>query len=189
MLRLSLSFQFVLLTFSGWINRHQLEVIARLAIVILPPIPHEPRPPESAVGLIMSSLSPYWLGGQRELRRYAEFRWRCWRKEVDPNAFQVAFPPADLDYRKYLKSHRWKSIKKKVLARDRQSCRGCGRKATCVHHRDYRPRVLSGEDISLLVSLCHECHHYVHSTRSCWNDAEARLLTRIAKFHTSCGNS
>ncbi len=34
-------------------------------------------------------------------------------------------------------------------------------KATEVHHRCYRPRVLSGEDTSLLIALCGACHKTV----------------------------
>lgn len=48
----------------------------------------------------------------------------------------------------------WQSIRERVLERDRGECQCCGRKAEQVHHRDYRPRVLSGEDIDPLVSVC-----------------------------------
>jgi len=40
-------------------------------------------------------------------------------------------------------------------------CACCPNKATQVHHRCYRPRVLSGEDTSLLIALCATCHKTV----------------------------
>jgi 5-methylcytosine-specific restriction endonuclease McrA len=75
----------------------------------------------------------------------------------------------------------WKSIRKKVMDRAAGCCECCGRKATQVHHRDYRPRVLRGENLLPLVSICSDCHNFIHripetgKVRDSWQDQEEAL--------------
>jgi 5-methylcytosine-specific restriction endonuclease McrA len=61
-------------------------------------------------------------------------------------------------YRQYLESPLWASIRSEVLARDKKKCVKCGGRATQVHHMSYGPKVLSGERIGRLVSVCASCH-------------------------------
>lgn len=65
------------------------------------------------------------------------------------------------NYRKYLKSERWKELKDKALERDHFLCIKCNRKAQVVHHKDYE-RLGSPDEIHTLVSLCHKCHKKIH---------------------------
>lgn len=53
-----------------------------------------------------------------------------------------------------------------------------------VHHRDYRPRVLRGEDDTPLVALCRHCHDQVdklskEKSRQDWNDKEDILAEMV----------
>jgi hypothetical protein len=63
-------------------------------------------------------------------------------------------------YREYLESPLWKSIRAKVLARDRCKCLKCGQEAREVHHKSYERGVLLGwaSKRRHLISLCRACH-------------------------------
>lgn len=57
------------------------------------------------------------------------------------------------DYRAYLERDTWTTIREQRLAMDGYECVLCGAPAENVHHRRY-PKVLGGETILALVSLC-----------------------------------
>ena len=61
-------------------------------------------------------------------------------------------------YAEYLGSTLWKSIRSRVVARDRSRCRRCGGFGTDVHHRVYSLDALLGKNIGTLVLLCRKCH-------------------------------
>lgn len=61
-------------------------------------------------------------------------------------------------YTDYLKSSLWSWIRARVLVRDRERCVKCGGVADSVHHASYSGRVLAGEDLEWLVSVCDGCH-------------------------------
>ncbi len=65
----------------------------------------------------------------------------------------------------------WRSIRRKILMRDRRRCQHCG---TCeklsVHH--ITPRPLGTNDPRNLITLCDDCHNVVEQ------DAETRSTTR-----------
>lgn len=65
------------------------------------------------------------------------------------------------DYRNYLDSELWKSIRARVMKRDRFKCCVCRNKFHCVHHHDYDPATLLGKSIDRLFSLCEEHHKAV----------------------------
>lgn len=121
-----------------------------------------------------------------EIRRpFARIRWRIQRRREDPNAFLVPFATEVDDYGAYLHSPLWKRIRAEVLnAADRKCC-CCRGRATQVHHRDYRPRVLSGEDRTPLVAICKSCHDLVHmkgtNDNPSWQEQEAVLAHLIQK--------
>lgn len=65
------------------------------------------------------------------------------------------------EYRKYLKSKEWKSIKKKIRRRDKNQCRICFySKNLNVHHMTYR-RIFK-ENCNDLILLCKRCHDKLH---------------------------
>ncbi len=68
-------------------------------------------------------------------------------------------------YAAYLESDLWKSIRKRVLKRDRHICFGCGKTACQVHHRNYEIDVLQGKSLGPLVSICHGCHESIELDR------------------------
>lgn len=85
----------------------------------------------------------------------------CWdeQRRKFPDSFWHPFAPSG--YGAYLKSDAWRRISRKIKAEAGNKCACCPNKATQVHHRCYRPRVLSGEDTSLLIALCATCHKTV----------------------------
>jgi 5-methylcytosine-specific restriction endonuclease McrA len=119
--------------------------------------------------------------------RMARLAWQVRRRAEDPDTFCVRFA-SDIpeNYKEYLQSPQWKAIQDNVLAEARYECACCFNKATEVHHRDYRPRVLRGEDLSPLVALCHGCHEKIErdhtgAKRKSWNDKERVLAALVAR--------
>ena len=62
------------------------------------------------------------------------------------------------DYRAYLASPLWASIRQRVLCRDRSRCRVCRHRAFQVHHLDYSDSTLRGKAIDRLATICNLCH-------------------------------
>ena len=64
-------------------------------------------------------------------------------------------------YKEYLKSESWQIKRKQVLRRDKR-CRICGSNNVQlhVHHLSYKN--LGNEPLEDLVTLCYECHYYIH---------------------------
>lgn len=95
---------------------------------------------------------------------------RGWYNKVDP---------LTLGYEDYRKTKLWKTIKARVLVRDRHQCQRCKGKATVVHHISYDQEVMSGCNDEKLISLCDGCHEVVHFTsageRRCADDQLAAL--------------
>lgn len=64
-------------------------------------------------------------------------------------------------YDVYLASPEWAAKRKKVMARAKGVCEGCGdRPPTEVHHLTYAH--VSNEFLFELVALCHDCHERLH---------------------------
>lgn len=64
-------------------------------------------------------------------------------------------------YREYLKSDLWYSIRERVFKRDKKLCMICRKRASQVHHKSYHPKVMRGEDLRPLVSVCRPCHEKI----------------------------
>jgi len=95
------------------------------------------------------------------------------------------FPGGGHEYEIYRQSSLWRRIRKKIFKLAAEWCACCPGKATEVHHRDYRPRVLAGDDLSPLVALCHACHQRVHNDeqgkrRDDWHASERVLAAMVA---------
>ena len=68
-----------------------------------------------------------------------------------------------MDYQgQYLRSSRWRRIRKRVLERDARVCQSCGGQGNVVHHRSYAREVLEGNDDSMLTTVCSGCHELIH---------------------------
>jgi 5-methylcytosine-specific restriction endonuclease McrA len=63
------------------------------------------------------------------------------------------------DYAEYLASELWRSIRQRVLTRDKGLCTGCKGPANEVHHGSYTRANLTGLDLRDLYSVCRVCHH------------------------------
>lgn len=170
-------------------NKVSLEASGRIQIVPLLPIPVDPEPTQAVLQRIIQKrkLRP------RAAEVFAKLNWRSERARRDPDAFLVAFQDWIFDwtewscsnYRQYLETPLWARIRREVLTEAGYRCAGCGSRATQVHHRDYRPRVLRGEDLTALVALCKDCHeNKVHrapdgAVRHVWQDIELALKTLV----------
>jgi hypothetical protein len=73
-----------------------------------------------------------------------------------------------------------------VLAAANYECACCTSRVTEVHHRDYRPNVLSGNNIIPLVAVCRPCHTKIERTKAkeSWNEAEIVLASMVAAKET-----
>ena len=164
--------------------------------MVLKPISPDPKPTEAELqceryrlGLTNSRLD------ESLIRDMARFFWQCGKRQEEPDNFAVPFSTwvfKDDEYAAYRKSGKWKEIRGRVLKKAHYECAGCYNRATEVHHRDYRPRVLAGEDDTSLVPLCKDCHHIIHNKnvkqRASWNEEErvlAALVDRKSSARTS----
>ena len=66
-----------------------------------------------------------------------------------------------MDYKAYLRSEKWKRIRRAVLRRDKRRCRSCGRRASQVHHGSYDPETMRGARLDKLYAICGKCHEAV----------------------------
>jgi hypothetical protein len=159
-----------------------------MPLSLLPPDP-EPTPAElerfEAEELKRAGPNPNKT--DRDLASGLAFmRWRNALLDRDRNTFLV---PSALEvdgYPAYLNSPLWRKIQRETLKAADHKCAGCSAKATQVHHRDYRPRVLSGEDRAPLVPLCAACHTNVDKepsgkARDDWPEKERILAEMVAK--------
>jgi 5-methylcytosine-specific restriction endonuclease McrA len=144
----------------------------------LPTIPADPEPTKK-------QCRRYLRDDLREPLRslWAAFEWRHERRKTHPNEFLIPFAPNKECYEKnYLSSSLWHSIRERVLLEANYECACCTSKASEVHHRDYRPRVLDGNDISPLVAVCRKCHRQIDKAkgRESWNESERLLAAMVA---------
>jgi hypothetical protein len=64
------------------------------------------------------------------------------------------------NYREYLASEMWASIRARIFAYHGRSCKRCGGFATQIHHKEYTMKAMTGENRGLLVPLCGPCHEF-----------------------------
>jgi hypothetical protein len=146
------------------------------------PLPALPPDPEPSAG----ELAPYLEGAANipvnSRTFFARYHWAAEVRKRDDSAFHVAFATEVDGYQAYLKSDGWKTIRKRVLKAAGRRCAGCGGKATQVHHRDYRPSVLRGDNDLPLIALCKTCHAAVHAgdKNKSWQECERDLHHLVA---------
>jgi|SRR5579859_25572 len=148
-------------------------------------IPPDPEPTDAEIEEILDRNKARWTGEDRYLKIFARLSWKVDLKRRDENAFLVPFATEVPGYETYLQSDLWADIRARVIRAAGGNCPCCPRRASEVHHRDYRPRVLSGEDLTPLVAICKPCHKKVHydgrKKRESWNETEAVLAEMVAQ--------
>lgn len=94
-------------------------------------------------------------------------------------------------YGEYLASPLWKTIRTRILYRDRFTCYCCGERATQVHHKRYTKGSLSGENENQLEAICRDCHHlceYTGTTKNTTRSATDKMrLLRYADVESKKG--
>ena len=135
---------------------------------VLYSIPADPRPSKAELEAILHSHDTVYLD-EYVARWIAAALWRAHREKADPDAFLVTsaaevrvFPDGHLTFESYLQSDRWKDIRRRVMARADHLCECCGAWASEIHIRDYRPRVLRGDDLLPVVAICARCLDFIH---------------------------
>lgn len=89
------------------------------------------------------------------------------------------------EYRQYLESADWATMRNRVLERDKHLCQGCLReRATQVHHLSYKN--LRREFAFELISVCDTCHERIHGPSPVMKDSSSkRILTALAKMEAA----
>lgn len=155
---------------------------------MMQPVDKGPEPSDADLAPFMRD--PPISDVEEVVRAFAEMDWRTAMRERDPDAFLVpfadmGFPAAGFKtYRKYLESALWRSIKRQELRKAGGRCAACSKTTDTIHHRDYRPRVLLGEDRTPLIALCARCHDRVHHMeggrrRNTWDECERVLREMV----------
>jgi hypothetical protein len=160
----------------------------------LSPVPTDPEPTDAEIEEQQSRMEFPKGVSDETVRDMSRFFWRARKRQEEPNSFRWPFSTdiLELNYPVYLESDLWQSIRSKVLKKAGHECAACYNRATEVHHRDYRPRVLAGEDDSLLVPLCRGCHETIHKRegkrRDSWNEEERVLALMVARKENALGS-
>jgi hypothetical protein len=151
----------------------------------LPNIPAEPKPTRKQINASLRQHADLLKGlppGQR--LPTAEFFWWADERQKYPDLFWHPFAPDPVWYEAYLRSPEWRRIGDKVKENAGHKCACCPNRATQVHHRCYRPRVLAGEDLSLLIALCGRCHKTIDfDERGKVREANEKERVLAALFH------
>ena len=104
---------------------------------------------------------PSIVGAKGVRIRYAKAKGRRGPRDEKGNAYhqrkQRLWRMGFIDYRAYLKSELWKSIRERLLS-ERPDCEVCGHPTACGHHLSYSLRTLGGDSLTQLASLCESCH-------------------------------
>ena len=90
-------------------------------------------------------------------------------------------------YRDYLASDLWREVRLRALRRDRFACRCCGDRATQVHHRKYEYRVMKGEVLGHLLSLCERCHKSIEFRDDGQKTGTTGAMTRFHRMRREFG--
>lgn len=92
---------------------------------------------------------------------------RMWAELADYSARNRLIVELKLgaNYADYLGSPLWRSIRSRVLDRDKLRCTCCSKRANQVHHLDYSRVTLLGESLNGLVSICRRCHKRIEYTK------------------------
>lgn len=93
--------------------------------------------------------------------------------------------PLLLEYPDYRTTKLWKTIKKRILARDKNTCQRCKGSSELVHHLSYEDDVMLGNNDEKLISLCCGCHELIHFTSEgiARNAAEQELVMQNMSFN------
>ena len=138
-----------------------------MSTIPLPAILPDPHPTEADIKNVMSLHAEQWETSNIS-RVAAELIAKCQLVDNDNDALvmpvwsaKVAAKYGWSSYSEYRKSACWAALRNRVMKRANFVCECCGSWASEVHIRDYRPRVLSGNDLNAIIAVCAACHEYI----------------------------
>jgi len=117
-----------------------------------------------------------YLADRKTARTARKDRTARRRREAKAKAVAKSFPVNDsASYRRYLRTHHWRRVRKAVLAEQGGECSCCGRvpKRPHVHHVRYNN--LWRERRGDLTVLCGNCHNGWHFGVSISSDEQKHL--------------
>ncbi len=97
--------------------------------------------------------------------------------------YEGDFESVDFDeYKKYIKTKKWKTIAKEVKERANNKCEICGSERKLVtHHHNYVN--VYNETHDDLLCVCNRCHETIHHGCSCFKSAELCKPCSYSKEH------
>jgi len=95
--------------------------------------------------------------------------WYARRRARQEELTQAARAQMQTDYAAYLQTPWWGERSSARLELDGYECQaqfpGCARRASQVHHRSYQEAPPYREPLFALVSVCRNCHEWIHGLR------------------------
>jgi hypothetical protein len=97
--------------------------------------------------------------------------------------YEGDFESVDFDeYKKYIKTKKWKTISKEVKERANNKCEICGSETKLVaHHHNYIN--IYNETHEDLLCVCNRCHETIHDGCSCFKKVELCKPCNYSKEH------
>lgn len=68
----------------------------------------------------------------------------------------------EMSYNDFLQTTYWRTVRERVLARDKNTCRDCGGFGYYIHHLSYRIHGREHQNLDSLITLCRQCHSKRH---------------------------
>jgi hypothetical protein len=99
---------------------------------------------------------------------------RALQKELQREQYISQSSGRQAAYSRYINSAEWQELRRKVIARAKGKCEGCGnRPATDVHHLTYQR--FGKEMLFDLVAVCEDCHKAIHKQSQAATDANFEI--------------
>lgn len=112
--------------------------------------------------------------GKDKLFAFSDRLLRTRNKELEKMGFN--------SYTQYLDSELWDSIRQRVVQYKGWRCCTCGAPHTEIHHYDYSPESLRGDDLTNLWPICGTCHKEVHFPQGRYVPVDIAQVTFMDKL-------
>jgi hypothetical protein len=115
-------------------------------------------PKAEYLGRVTPGNLPPWDEGIP--RRWSERRNRHWQQHYEARRAEEQ-DEWNRRYDEHINSDKWRDLRRRVLARAKGTCEGCGQApAAHVHHLTYKR--LGAEMLFDLAAVCLDCHESIH---------------------------
>lgn len=117
-----------------------------------------------AVPRVADAMSDLWIvhATRYPLRGFSRWCSRTWRNVA--RWLRWGTRRQTSEYRAFMASPDWRAQRARVLRRDGDRCRACGRPGREAHHTYYAVPIVATPD-EAIQSLCESCHRLAHRDR------------------------